>query len=103
MEYRYLGKTGIKVSLLSYGNYVNANTPEAQQLTTDSIKRCLEYGVNYFDTAEMYGFGQAEIQMGIAFKDLNIRREDIVVSTKIFWHHGVNGIGLSRKHIIEGA
>ena len=102
MEYRYLGRTGLKISLFSYGNYINSNNQEAQQLTTDSIKKCLEYGVNFFDTAEFYGYGQAETQMGLAFKELNVKREDIVVATKIFWHPGVNGIGLSRKHIIEG-
>lgn len=61
MEYRYLGRTGLKVSVLSYGNYVNSNDGGAQQLTTDSIKRCMEYGINFFDTAEFYGFGEAEI------------------------------------------
>ena len=62
----------------------------------------MEYGVNYFDTAEYYGWGQAEILLGNAFKELNVKREEIVVSTKIFFLKGVNQIGLSRKHIIEG-
>lgn len=60
MEYRYLGRTGLKVSVLSYGNYINSNDGAAQKLTTDSIKRCLELGVNFFDTAESYGMGLAE-------------------------------------------
>jgi aryl-alcohol dehydrogenase-like predicted oxidoreductase len=60
--------------------------------------------MNFFDTAELYGFGSAEMQMGQAFKELGTRREDIVVSTKLYGSKvgGVNGVGLSRKHIIEG-
>jgi aryl-alcohol dehydrogenase-like predicted oxidoreductase len=109
MIYRYLGPTGLKVSVLSYGNFVNSNTNENQKLTTDCIKRCLEFGVNLFDTAEGYGSGTAEVLMGNAFKELGVKREDIVVSTKIFFLGvGVPGAspnskGLSRKHIIEGA
>lgn len=64
----------------------------------------MEYGVNFFDTAEIYGAGNAEIAMGKAFKDLKVRREDIVVSTKLIkCGDGVNDRMLSRKHIIEGA
>ena len=102
MEYRYLGKTGLKVSILSYGNYVNSHNKGAQQLTTESIRKCLEYGVNYFDTAEGYGNGVAEVLMGNAFKELGVQRKDIVVSTKLFFGQGPNGMGLSRKHLIEG-
>ena len=84
----------------------------------ESVQKCLEYGINYFDTAELYGFGQAEILLGQAFKELKVRREEIVVSTKLFYapaglasqaEHfeyytkmGVNQVGLSRKHVIEG-
>jgi len=108
MIYRYLGNTGIKVSVLSYGNFVNSDTAEAEELTTNSIKRCLEYGINFFDTAEGYGHGSAEILMGKAFKSLAVKREQIVVSTKIFFFGSKPGInvndkGLSRKHVIEGA
>jgi aryl-alcohol dehydrogenase-like predicted oxidoreductase len=60
-------------------------------------------GVNFFDTAEIYGFGEAETQMGKAFKELNVRRESIVVSTKIYRiGTGVNDSMGSRKHIVEG-
>ena len=62
----------------------------------------MEYGVNYFDTAEYYGYGQAEILLGNAFKELNVKREEIVVSTKIFRIKDINQVGLSRKHVIEG-
>jgi len=66
------------------------------------MKICFEAGVNFFDTAEIYGMGQAETIMGNAFKELNFKREEIVVSTKIFKvGPGVNDTFLSRKHIVE--
>jgi aryl-alcohol dehydrogenase-like predicted oxidoreductase len=83
----------------------------------DSVQRCLDHGINFFDTAEMYDFGEAETLLGQAFKDLKVKREEIVVSTKLFWGAGpgtalerfnyyrgigLNQSGLSRKHIIEG-
>ena len=59
--------------------------------------------MNFFDTAEAYGFGPAETAMGRAFKELELKREEIVVSTKILRSGiGVNDLLLSRKHIIEG-
>jgi aryl-alcohol dehydrogenase-like predicted oxidoreductase len=102
MEYRYLGNSGLKVSLLSFGNWLNSNKPEDYDITRDAMKLCFEAGVNFFDTAELYGNGQAETIMGKAFKDLALKREEIVVSTKI-WKvgPGVNETFLSRKHIIE--
>ena len=105
MGYRYLGKTGIKVSIVSYGNWLtsDADTTESQTLVTESIKRCWDAGVNFFDTAEMYACGKAETQMGIALKQLELPRKDYVLSTKM-WHCGnmPNDRFLSRKHIIEG-
>jgi aryl-alcohol dehydrogenase-like predicted oxidoreductase len=111
MEYRYLGNTGIKVSAISFGNMVNHLAEDAQGSLNAIVAKCLEYGVNFFDTAEAYAGGLAETQLGQAFKDLNVRREDIVVSTKLFFgvnsiftssNIPVNGLGLSRKHIVEG-
>ena len=100
MEYRYLGNTGLKVSVLGFGNWVN-NADE--KLTIDSVKVALEHGVNFFDTAESYGFGRAETFLGKAFKELNVPREKIVVTTKITRiADGPNDCGQSRKHIIEG-
>ena len=62
MAYRYLGNTGIKVSVLSYGNWLTTdqNNEESQKLVTECIRKCYDAGVNYFDTAEMYAFGAAE-------------------------------------------
>ena len=96
MEYRSLGNSGLRVSVVSFGNFVNWND---ETLCTESVQYCLDHGINFFDTAEVYGFGKAESLFGKAFKTLNVPREKIVVSTKLF----LNGPGnLSRKHIIEG-
>lgn len=102
MEYRYLGNSGLRVSVLSFGNWLNSNKQEDYEITRDAIKMCFDAGVNFFDTAEIYGFGSAEIQMGKAFKELGLKREELVVSTKIFKiGPGVNDAFLSRKHIME--
>ncbi len=55
MEYRQLGPTGIKVSVISFGNWVNSNSEEQKQLTIACIKKAWELGINFFDTAELYG------------------------------------------------
>lgn len=57
MEYRYLGNTGLKVSVLSFGNMVNHIGPNPQGSTTEIVKKCLDYGINFFDTAEGYSGG----------------------------------------------
>jgi len=104
MAYRYLGRTGMRVSLLSYGNWLNSNTPEDQKTTKEAIKKCYDYGMNFFDTAEAYGMGNAELLMGKAFKELGLPREQLVVSTKMYVvGGGVNDTFLSRKHLMEGA
>jgi aryl-alcohol dehydrogenase-like predicted oxidoreductase len=73
-------------------------------LTRDAMKKCYDAGVNFFDTAEGYGFGTAEEIMGRAFKELDLPREELVVSTKLFKIGPKPNDGfLSRKHIIEGA
>jgi len=103
MEYRYLGNSGLQVSVFSFGNWLNSNTPDEYAITRDAIKLCYDAGINFFDTAEIYGAGQAETSMGQAFKELGLRRESLVVSTKIFkCGSGINDTFLSRKHIIEG-
>lgn len=101
MEYRNLGKAGIKLSELAFGSWITFG----ETLDLHNVKHCLktafEYGVNFFDTAEAYGSGVAELLMGEALREF--RREDIVVSTKIFWGgKGPNMTGLSWKHLVEG-
>jgi len=105
MIYRYLGKTGITVSVLGFGNWVNSDQPDpkVEELTYQCMKKCFENGINYFDTAEVYGYGNAEIAMGKALKKAGWARKDFVISTKIFRSGpGLNEGMLSRKHIIEG-
>ena len=100
MIYRYLGNTGLKVSVISLGNWVN-NEDDTQ--TYECTKSALEHGINYLDTAEEYGFGKAETTLGKALKKLNIPREKIVVSTKLMKiGHDPNDAMLSRKHLCEG-
>ena len=100
MEYRYLGNTGLRVSVLSYGNWCEHDDDKR---TVDCVKLSLEHGVNFFDTAEIYGLGIAETTLGKAFKELNVKREKIVVSTKIFKNgNDPNDTFQSRKHIVEG-
>lgn len=100
MKYRYLGNTGIQVSVLGWGNWLNGKDEEENK---KCVKAALDSGVNFFDTAEIYDFGIAETSLGKAFKDLGVRRESIIVSTKMFKSgFGVNDSMLSRKHIIEG-
>ncbi len=101
MQYNHLGKSGLKLSELSFGSWVTFGS----QLDLDHAKECMrtayEAGVNFFDNAEGYAEGQAEILMGEALKDF--KREDLVISTKIFWGGSKpNQTGLNRKHIIEG-
>jgi len=100
MEYRYLGNTGLKVSIIGFGNWVNNFNNEK---TKECFKKCLENGINFFDTAEAYGLGKSETSFGKVIKELNIPREKIVVSTKIYRvGDDPNDSFLSRKHIREG-
>lgn len=103
MEYRHLGRTGLKVSVLSYGAWVSFGNQLDVKEAKVLLARCREVGVNFFDNAEVYANGRAEEIMGATIKELGWKRSDIVISTKIFWGgQGPNDKGLSRKHIIEG-
>ena len=103
MNYRRLGKAGIKLSELSLGAWVTYGGQVGEDVATECMSAAYEAGVNFFDNAEAYAGGQAEIVMGNVIKKLGWRRESIVVSTKIFWGgEGPNDTGLSHKHIIEG-
>ena len=99
MLYRYLGDSGLRVSVLSFGVMLHENVENMKQI----LKICLQNGVNFFDTAEFYGLGVAEKTFGQALKELNVPREKIVVSVKIY-KNGTdpNDGGEGRKHIIEG-
>lgn len=104
MKYRHLGRSGLKVSALSYGSWVTFG----DQIDTDRAAECMQiaydHGVNFFDNAEAYSGGQSEVMMGNIIQEKGWDRTDLVLSTKIFWGgDGPNDEGLSRKHVIEGA
>jgi voltage-dependent potassium channel beta subunit len=103
VEYRRLGKAGLKVSALSLGAWVTYGGQVGEETAEQCMAAAREHGVNFFDNAEAYANGNAEVVMGNVIKKLAWRREDIVVSTKIFWGgDGPNDQGLSHKHIVEG-
>jgi voltage-dependent potassium channel beta subunit len=101
MHYRRLGKSGLKVSELSLGAWITFGNQVDEARAAEIIKAAYDQGVNYFDNADVYAAGAAEIVMGKAIKDLP--REALVISSKVFWPTmpGPNGRGLSRKHITE--
>ena len=103
MEYRHLGKSGLKVSALSFGSWTTFALNVDEDLAYQLMIKAWESGVNFFDNAEVYANGASEIIMGKALKRAGWKRSDYVISTKIFWGgNGPNDNGLSRKHIIEG-
>jgi voltage-dependent potassium channel beta subunit len=103
MEYRYLGRSGLQVSALSLGAWVTYGGQVGEEVAHECMEAAYEAGVNFFDNAEAYASGQAEIVMGNVLKKMGWKRSDLVISTKVFWGgDGPNDTGLSRKHIIEG-
>lgn len=113
MQYRSLGRTGLKVSVLSLGAWTTFGGTAAEKTCEECMTRALQMGVNFFDNAEVYCHGKAETVMGNIVQkwvaEGLCRRSDLVLSTKIFWGAGMAGVtgnpnatGLSRKHIIEG-
>jgi voltage-dependent potassium channel beta subunit len=103
MEYRRLGKAGIKLSALSLGAWVTYGGQVGEDVARECMTAAYELGVNFFDNAEGYAGGNAETVMGNVIKQEGWRREGLVISTKIFWGgSGPNDTGLSHKHIIEG-
>jgi voltage-dependent potassium channel beta subunit len=103
MEYRRLGRAGIKLSALSLGAWVTYGGQVGEQTARECMAAAYDAGVNFFDNAEGYAGGNAETVMGNVIKQMGWRREGLVISTKIFWGgDGPNDTGLSHKHVIEG-
>ncbi len=105
MEYRHLGKTGIRVSELSFGSWVTFHNQVDVKAAVDMMTAAYDAGVNFFDNAEVYANGKSEEVMGEALKKLKWRRGSYLVSTKLFWglHEGVNEHNtLNRKRLVEG-
>lgn len=109
MDYVKLGNTGLDVSRICIGG-MSFGDPEAwmhswvldEEKSRQVIKKALDLGINFFDTANVYGLGVSEEIMGRAFKDF-AKREEIVIATKVSgkMHEGPNGSGLSRKTIMH--
>lgn len=101
MEVRRMGRTGLKLSAISLGAWVTFGAQIDERSAGAIVHRAYERGVNFFDNADVYARGQAEIVMGKVIRDLP--REALVISSKVYWPTmpGPNGRGLSRKHIRE--
>jgi len=105
MQYRHLGRTGIRVSELSFGSWVTFSNQADVNAAADMMAAAYDLGVNFFDNAEVYAGGKSEEVMGAALKKLGWRRGSYLVSTKFFWglHDGVNERNtLNRKRLVEG-
>ncbi len=107
MEYRRLGRSGLRVSLLSFGSWVTFANKDQIDTAKDAAE-CLQIakdaGVNFFDNAEGYAAGESERVMGAAFRELGWARHEYVVSTKLFWglHENVNMSNtLNRKYLSQ--
>lgn len=107
MTYRFLGKSGLQVSSISLGGWLTYGGHVDREKTYDCMKAAYDCGINFFDCAEAYAGGESEKAMGEAIKKFGWKRNDLVISTKIYWggafgDNPVNNKGLSRKHIVEG-
>ena len=105
MEYRHLGRTGIRVSELSFGSWVTFKNQVDVKAAVEIMSAAYDAGVNFFDNAEVYASGKSEEVMGAALKQLKWRRSSYLVTTKFFWglNDGINERNtLNRKRLIEG-
>ena len=102
MEFRYLGRSGLKISAITYGNWLTHGSQVENDVATACVRAALDAGITSFDTADVYANGAAESVLGDALQGQ--RRESLEIFTKVFWPTGPRGhndVGLSRKHIAE--
>ena len=102
MEFRYLGNSGLKVSELTFGNWLTHGSQVENDVATQCVRAALDAGITTFDTADTYANTAAETVLGEALK--GERRQSLEVFTKVYWPTGPKGhndVGLSRKHIME--
>ncbi|HPG14952.1 MAG TPA: aldo/keto reductase family protein [Microthrixaceae bacterium] len=101
MQHRYLGRSGLKVSAIAYGNWITHGSQVDDDTATAAVHEALDQGITTFDTADVYAATRAEAVMGAALADQ--RRESLEICTKVYWPtgSGPNDRGLSRKHIQE--
>jgi aryl-alcohol dehydrogenase-like predicted oxidoreductase len=101
MVYKNLGNSGLKVSALSVGNWWNGHKLDAEETQMKVFSKFIDAGVNFLDTAEIYGFGNAEILLGNTLKAGGWNRDELVISTKFIRADMANGVGLSRKRLVQ--
>ncbi|MGC1208678.1 MAG: aldo/keto reductase family protein [Ornithinimicrobium sp.] len=102
MEFRYLGNSGLKISEITYGNWLTHGSQVENDVATQCVRAALDEGISTFDTADVYANTVAESVLGEALK--GERRESLEIFTKVYWPTGPGGkndTGLSRKHIME--
>jgi aryl-alcohol dehydrogenase-like predicted oxidoreductase len=102
MEFRYLGNSGLKISEITYGNWLTHGSQVENDVATQCVRAALDEGISTFDTADVYANTAAESVLGEALK--GERRESLEIFTKVYWPtgpRGKNDTGLSRKHIME--
>ncbi|MGE5134321.1 MAG: aldo/keto reductase family protein [Gemmatimonadota bacterium] len=101
MEHRHLGRSGLKVSEIAYGNWITHGSQVAEEAARECVAAALDEGITTFDTADVYAGTRAEEVLGRALD--GVRRESVEICTKVYWPTGPgpNDSGLSRKHITE--
>ena len=102
MDFRYLGNSGLKISEITYGNWLTHGSQVENDVATQCVRAALDAGISTFDTADVYANTKAETVLGDALK--GERRESLEIFTKVYWPTGPGGhndTGLSRKHIME--
>ncbi|MBT9254865.1 aldo/keto reductase family protein [Phycicoccus sp. MAQZ13P-2] len=102
MDFRYLGNSGLKISEITYGNWLTHGSQVENEAATACVRAALDHGISTFDTADVYANTKAESVLGEALK--GERRESLEIFTKVYWPTGPGGkndTGLSRKHIME--
>ncbi len=102
MKFRYLGDSGLKISEITYGNWLTHGSQVENEVATQCVHAALDAGITSFDTADVYANTAAESVLGEALKGQ--RRESLEIFTKVYWPTGPKGhndVGLSRKHIME--
>ncbi|KAL0475600.1 voltage-gated potassium channel beta-2 subunit [Neurospora intermedia] len=105
MKFRYLGNTGLQVSIFSLGGWLTYGGTQKGEIVKKCLQTAWNHGIQTFDTAEVYANGASEVEMGQALKELGWPRDEYVLTTKVFFGTGrkePNTRGLSRKHIVEG-
>ncbi|MEX1189027.1 MAG: aldo/keto reductase [Bacteroidia bacterium] len=102
MEYRRLGKSGLKISALSLGSWLTFGKQISDDVAEELMVAAYENGINFFDNAEIYARGKSEIVMGNILAKQSWSRDSYIVSSKVFWGGDLpTQTGLSRKHVFE--